>query len=129
MQDFVCTLVFYSLAVQLRRAASLCRASLTRFAVLPTATKSKNAIIQVKNVVHFAYGAYANGDVDFWAAGLAGWHCIKPADSYTAIFHDMIEAVHIFYFIADSYGSEQRPRWDELFTKVSPSRFVFMGRD
>ncbi|TLD29461.1 hypothetical protein E2P81_ATG05755 [Venturia nashicola] len=87
--------------------------------LLPTATRLKNAIVQVKNVTHFAYGAYANGDVDFWAAGLAGWHCIKPADNYTAIFHDMIEAVHIFYFIADSYGSQQRPRWDELFENVS----------
>lgn len=95
------------------------RASLTRFAVLPTATKSKNATILVKNVVHFAYGAYANGDVDFWAAGLAGWHCIKPAGSYAAIFQEMIEAVHIFYFIADSYGNEHKPRWDELFANVS----------
>lgn len=70
-------------------------------------------------MTHFAYGAYANGDVDFWAAGLAGWHCIKPADNYAANFHEMIEAVHIFYFIADSYGGESRPRWDELFANVS----------
>ncbi|RDI88248.1 hypothetical protein Vi05172_g2076 [Venturia inaequalis] len=87
--------------------------------LLPTATKSKNAIIQIKNVTHFAYGAYANGDVDFWAAGLAGWHCIKPADNYAANFHEMIEAVHIFYFIADSYGGESRPRWDELFANYA----------
>jgi hypothetical protein len=90
-----------------------------RSTVLPSApTKTKNATILVKNVTHFAYGAYANGDVDFWVAGGAGWHCIKPADSYVDIFQDMIEAVHVFYFIADSYSDGQRPRYDELFANV-----------
>ncbi|QDS77446.1 hypothetical protein FKW77_006836 [Venturia effusa] len=88
--------------------------------LLPSATRSKNVTISVKNVSHIAYGAYANGDVDFWAAGLAGWHCVKPAESYTAIFQEMIEAVHIFYFVADSYGGQARPKWDELFSNSRP---------
>ncbi|KAF2432444.1 hypothetical protein EJ08DRAFT_732527 [Tothia fuscella] len=88
--------------------------------LLPSAAaKSKNPIIQIKAVTHFSYGAYANGDVDIWAAGEAGWYRIKPSPSYVATFQTMIEAVNILYFTADSYKSSDKLRADELFAKYA----------
>jgi hypothetical protein len=72
----------------------------------------------VKNVTHFSYGAYENGDVDIWAAGEAGWYLIKPGESYIDVFQSMIEAVNILYFTTDCYRDDKYTA-DELFAKYS----------
>jgi hypothetical protein len=87
--------------------------------VLPhAAAKSNRLVVQIKNVTHFSYGAYQNGDVDIWAAGEAGWYRIKPADSFVDTFQSMIEAVNIVYFTADCYKTGKLSA-EELFSRYA----------
>lgn len=59
--------------------------------------------LQVTEVRQFAYGQYANGSVEIWAAGKAGWFAVKPARAYRATYDDMVEAVQLLYFVVDAY--------------------------
>lgn len=87
--------------------------------VLPyAASKSQRPLIQVKNVTHFSYGAYQNGDVDIWASGEAGWYRIKPGTAYIDLFQGMIEAVNMLYFTIDCHKSG-KVNADELFAKYA----------
>jgi len=61
------------------------------------------AVLSVGNVTKFAYGQYKDGEVAFWAAGLAGWFKIRPGRAYKEVYQGMLDAVGALYFTADFY--------------------------
>lgn len=63
----------------------------------------KNTAIQISEVRSYAYGQYADGNVDLWAAGKAGWFTLKPSRAYRPIYDNMIAGIKALYFVADSY--------------------------
>lgn len=102
-------------------SADLCM----REAVLKGA-RSKSVAIQLQSVTHWAYGQFGTGSYAVWAAGDAGWFEIEPSRAYKKIYNEMIEAVKVFYFLAD-HGSKSHgkgsTRLNYLFAMVrySPS--------
>lgn len=64
--------------------------------------------IVLENVTHFAYGQHNDGEVGFWVAGRAGWFSISPARGYRPMFNDVVEAIDLFYFLADRHQSKRR---------------------
>lgn len=82
----------------------------------------------VADVRRYAYGQYEDGGGEIWAAGNAGWFKIQPAESYEGIYQDMLDAINIFYFIADAHrgdGSKRKirtyPTAEALFEEVGIS--------
>lgn len=63
--------------------------------------------IEVSDVRLFSYGAYRDGTIGLWAGGKAGWYHITPSTAYKSTFKEMIEAVNLLYFIADTYAAPQ----------------------
>ena len=70
--------------------------------------KQWTAPIEITNVKSYAYGSYADGSVEIWAAGSAGWYVVSPSRSYQPIYNEMIEAVNLYYFIIDAYQTQRR---------------------
>ncbi|KAK1141274.1 hypothetical protein N8T08_009177 [Aspergillus melleus] len=64
--------------------------------------------IVLENVTHYAYGQHNDGEVGFWVAGRAGWFSISPARGYRPMFNDVVEAIDLFYFLADRHQSKRR---------------------
>lgn len=59
--------------------------------------------VLLADVTHYAYGQDEDGDVGIWVAAPAGWFSIEPARIYRAIFNDMVQAIDLFYFLADKH--------------------------
>ncbi|KAI9816846.1 MAG: hypothetical protein M1827_001491 [Pycnora praestabilis] len=59
--------------------------------------------VEISDVRKFAYGQYEDGEVGIWAAGRAGWFEVKPSRKYKRIYNDMVEAIDLLYFLADTY--------------------------
>ncbi|THX23211.1 hypothetical protein D6C90_00782 [Aureobasidium pullulans] len=59
--------------------------------------------IELTDIKEFSYGEYGDGSLDIWAAGKAGWFTIRPSPEYKRIYSDMIQALKLLYFMADSY--------------------------
>lgn len=80
--------------------------------------------IEIKHVRQFAYGQYEDGELAIWAAGNAGWFKIQPAESYEETYQAMLDAINVFYFVADAHrdGSRKKtqtfPSAEALFEKV-----------
>ena len=69
----------------------------------------KPEVIEIRNVTRFSYGETTDGAYVIWAQGKAGWFEIQPAAQYQSIFHDMVRAIQLLYFVTDIY-SEPRKR-------------------
>lgn len=82
-------------------------------------TLKRAPTIDVSEVKTYSYGQYENGDIGFWAAGKAGWHQIKPARSYRAVFNEMIEGVRTLYFLADAYRQPRRRGKGKISSQVA----------
>lgn len=83
--------------------------------------RSRPVVVQIPNVTHWAYGQFGTGSYALWVAGNAGWFEIEPSRAYRKIYNEMIEAVRIFYFLADN-GSRGHgkgsTKLQELFSMV-----------
>jgi hypothetical protein len=64
--------------------------------------------IQLTDIKEFSYGEYGDGTVDIWAAGQAGWFNIRPGRHYKDEYTNMIQALKLLYFAADSYKALKR---------------------
>ncbi|KAL9096969.1 MAG: hypothetical protein Q9165_000933 [Trypethelium subeluteriae] len=80
---------------------------------------SRAVPLEITDVDRYSYGIYDDGQIDIWAAGLAGYYKIRPSRAYKPIYQGMIEAVKILYFIADMHrGQSGRAKKRE---KMAPS--------
>lgn len=68
----------------------------------------RSTSIQLTQIKEFSYGQYADGSLDIWAAGQAGWFTIRPARAYRDVYNTMVQAVKLLYFVADSYRALKR---------------------
>jgi len=59
--------------------------------------------IEVTDVRTFSYGQMEEGEVAIWALGKAGWFQLKPSRRYKKVYKGMVEAVVLFYFLADAH--------------------------
>jgi len=59
--------------------------------------------IEVTEVRTFSYGQMEEGEVAIWALGKAGWFQLKPSRRYREVYKGMVEAVVLFYFLADAH--------------------------
>jgi hypothetical protein len=59
--------------------------------------------IEVIDVRTSSYGQMEEGEVAIWALGKAGWFQLKPSRRYRDVYKGMVEAVVMFYFLADAY--------------------------
>lgn len=64
--------------------------------------------IEITHVREFSYGQYEDQSVDLWAAGEAGWYTINPSRAYKDIYRDMVQAIKLLYYAADTYREEKR---------------------
>ncbi|KAJ4983249.1 defective in methylation-7 protein [Stagonosporopsis vannaccii] len=64
--------------------------------------------ILVRGVTRYAYEQQTDGAYKIWALGEAGWFEIQPAAHYKAIYHDMIEAVDLLFFVTDIYNEPRK---------------------
>ena len=67
--------------------------------------------LELTSVNRYSYGIYDDGEIDIWAAGLAGYFKIRPSRAYKPTYQEMLEAVKVLYFIADMHrGQSGRPK-------------------
>lgn len=64
--------------------------------------------LQVTEILNYSYGAYADGTIELWAAGKAGWFLIRPSKQYRPTYNEIIDAVKILFFIVDAYSTPRK---------------------
>jgi hypothetical protein len=90
----------------------------TRF--LPTAKLPAKQVdtICIRDVCSYSFSQYEDGTFGFWAAGKAGWYEIRTAaDNYAPFYQSMEESTSMFYFLADRFSEDGKPRAPEQYVK------------
>lgn len=71
-------------------------------------TNQRTPLIEISEVRTFSYGQFEDGNIGLWAGGKAGWYALKPSRAYKSVWHEMVQSVDLFYWIADAYREERR---------------------
>lgn len=64
--------------------------------------------IKIEKCTNYSFGQDANGKPVIWAEGKAGWYEINPSDRYLSHYNDTVEAIELFYFMADQHRKVPR---------------------
>ncbi|KAI5310087.1 hypothetical protein KEM55_001784 [Ascosphaera atra] len=94
--------------------------------------KHASSYVIIENVLYYSFGQDDDGDISFWVAGPPGWFLITPNKAYKHVFDEMVEAVDLFYFLADSLKKSGRRKknpvdMDKLFGDVWASTYLTAG--
>lgn len=71
----------------------------------------RNQLIELRDVMTYAFAEYEDGSYGFWAGGKGGWYEFESAaTSYNEILVQMSEATSFFYNIADKLRRARKPK-------------------
>lgn len=63
--------------------------------------------IEVNEVRQFSI---QDGPTKIWAAGVAGWFELRPANAYRKVFAQMVEGIGLYYGLYDLHHSNKKAK-------------------